>query len=207
MLQKGEVAEVVFEMEAATAWQFTLAFDAQMIEFQEVVDNEAGLPNPAVNEARGGEGLVSMLYFGQQPVTRFALKIKALTDLRLEDALQISSEMTPAAAWNEAEEQLEVVLDFGKTAGIIVAAPELLGCQPNPFAEQTVISFSLPTASEARFSFFDATGKKRYETAGQFGKGKNSLTIQSKDLGTVGLVFLKMEAAGVVRQEKLVVMR
>lgn len=205
-LRSGEVAEVVFDMEAAAAWQFTLNFDPQMLEFQGLVASEGGEGLPVVNEARSSEGLLPMLYFGGQPLTRFTLKMKALTDLSLASALQIGSAITPAAAWNEAEEQLEPVLVFTEKTEA-AKAPALQGCQPNPFAEQANITFSLPEAGEARFAFFDAAGKKLYETGGWYRQGHNSLTISSLELGASGLVFLKMTAGGVTKTEKLVVVR
>ncbi|MBK9016670.1 MAG: T9SS type A sorting domain-containing protein [Saprospiraceae bacterium] len=202
--KKGEVAEVKFDLEAMAAWQFTLAFNPQLIEFQGFVKNESDTPTPIFNASRSNEGLVSMLYFGKQPITHFALKMKALADVSLADVIQISSEMTPAAAWNHEDEQLKPVLEF--TGFADAGATLQLICQPNPFREQAVVSFSLHEAGEARFSFFDATGKVLFTTYGQFEKGRNELPLRSEDLATAGLVFIKMEAAGRVLTKKLVVL-
>ena len=208
VLRKGEVAEVSFDMEVAKAWQFTLAFDPQVVEFQGFVKKDDGMGDPAYNGSRSGEGLVSMLWFGKQPVTHFTLKIKALADMSLAEALQISSAITPAAAWNQADEQLEVALEFTENNGNSAALGEatLLGCQPNPFREEAVVSFTLPKAGEARFSFFDASGKKLFSKAGQFEEGRNELVVNRADLAATGLIFIRMEAAGSTSMQKLVVL-
>ncbi|MCF8245651.1 MAG: HYR domain-containing protein [Saprospiraceae bacterium] len=204
-LRKGQFFEVYFELEAATAWQFTLVLNPQMIEFQDFVKNAGEAPNPIFNASRRREGLVSMLYFGKQPLTHFTLKIKALADVNLADVLQINSEITPAAAWNAAEEQLSPMLEFEEAAGIDDSAASL-ECHPNPFGEQAVVMFSLPEPCEVRFSVLDAAGKLLFSSNGLYEKGQNKLVLRSNDLATTGLVFIKMETTGRVLTKKLVVL-
>ncbi|GEM_PF-579658 len=208
VIKKGEVAEVVFEMNAVAAWQFTLAFDPQLVEFHGFVKNEGEAINPVFNASRSNEGLVSMLYFGKQPLTHFTLKIKALADMSLAEALQINSEITPAAAWNLEDEQLELALEFTNSPASAAsqAGAVLLRCQPNPMVERTVISFSLPEAGAARFSVFDAAGKMLYATSGKYEAGRNGLVLERKALTATGFVFVRMEAAGRILMEKLVVL-
>jgi hypothetical protein len=205
VLRQGEVAEVSIDLDEAAAWQFTLEFDPQLIDFQEIVKNVNGAPNPVFNQSTRGEGLISMLYFGKQPLTKFAIKIKALTDLNLADVLRISSEITPAAAWNDADEQLSPKLEFTSENGN-PANRVALNCHPNPFAQQTTLSFSLPKAGEVRFTFFDAAGKTLHTKAGQFKEGNNKLELRSEELGAAGLVFVKMESKGSSILTKLVKM-
>ncbi len=204
-LRKGEVTELVFELEKAVAWQLTLNFDPQFIEFQEIAKNVEGEANPIFNASQSGEGLLSMLYFGKQPLTHFTLKIKALADVNLADVLQISSEITSAAAWNNHDEQLTPKLEFTEPDAN-AGTQAILDCQPNPFGEQTVVVFNLPASGEVNFTVLDAAGKRLFSTKGSFEKGRNELVLRSEDLKTTGLVFLKMEAAGQVLTKKMVVL-
>ena len=146
-----------------------------------------------------------MLSFGQQPATHFTLKLKALADVKLADALKITSDITPAAAWNEAEGQLEPVLNFEENiaqakAGLVVQ------CQPNPFSDQTVISFTLAEDGQVAFSFFDAAGKQVHGLSGQYRKGENSISLRASELGTTGLVFLKIKTGSTTLTQRLVVL-
>ncbi len=130
------------------------------------------------------------------------MKIKALADLDLAQALQISSELTPAAAWNKAYEQLEPRLEFsGQTADVVT-----LDCSPNPFAEQTKITFQLPEAEDVQFSFYDATGRLVHSITKQFGAGKHDFMVKKEELGTTGLVFLEMKTAAGKITKRLVVL-
>ncbi|MBK8565597.1 MAG: HYR domain-containing protein [Saprospiraceae bacterium] len=201
LLRKGESYQVEFEMEAAKAWQLTLAINSQLVELQGIAKAE----NLKHNTSRSKEGLVSMLSFGKNPATKFVLNLRALADTHLSEVIEISDEMTAAAAWNEAEEQLQVELAFRQVD--VSSTNELsLSCQPNPFAGEAMVRFNMPKSGEAKFSFFDATGKMLHRTSGLFEKGQHSISIHSSELDVSGLVFLKMETGGTVRQLKLVVM-
>jgi hypothetical protein len=204
-LRKGETMEVGFEMAAASAWQFTLAFDTKLVGFQGIAEEGDGTFQPHFNTSRSEEGLISMLSFGQQPATHFTLKLKALADVKLTDALKITSDITPAAAWNEAEEQLEPVLNFEENiaqaeSGLVVQ------CQPNPFSDQAVISFTLAEDGQVAFSFFDAAGKQVHGLNGQYRKGENSISLRASELGTTGLVFLKIKTGNTTLTQRLVVL-
>ncbi|MBI1224233.1 MAG: T9SS type A sorting domain-containing protein [Bacteroidetes bacterium] len=205
-LRKGEEVEVDFALESALAWQFTLKIAPELLEFQEVVKKEGDSPNPIFNISRSGEGLVSMLYFGRQPITHFSLKMKALDDLTLADALELSSEITPAAAWNDDGEQLSPGLAF---EGETLENENMihLNCHPNPTTTQTTLSFSLPEAGAVNFSLFDATGRQLFTKMGLFEKGYNELILQRKDIATTGIVIIKMEASGNIATTKLVLMK
>jgi hypothetical protein len=201
LLRKGESYQVEFEMEAAKAWQLTLAINPQLVELQGIAEAE----NLKHYASRSNEGLVSMLSYGKNPATKFVLNLRALADSHLSEVIEISDEITATAAWNEAEEQLQVELAFRQVDAS--STNELsLSCQPNPFAGEAMVRFNMPKSGEAKFSFFDATGKMLHRTSGLFEKGQHSISIHSSELGVSGLVFLKMETGGTVRQLKLVVM-
>lgn len=205
LLHKGEIAEIALELEKASAWQFTLAFDTEKIEFQGMVEEGEEIAKTRFNTSRSKEGLVSMLSFGKEPVTHFTLKIKALTDVKLEDALQISSGITPAAAWNLAAEQLVPVLKFeGGTEQESVGLA--LHCQPNPFSEQATISFTLAQDAQVAFTFYDSAGKQVHGLTGQFMKGENTITVKGSELGVTGLVFLKIKTGSTTLTKRLVVL-
>jgi hypothetical protein len=177
-----------------------------MVEFVGMGEVPAGTPAPRHNASKSSEGLVPMLYYGAAPLASFSLKIKALRTVRLSDVLQVGSALTPAAAWNEAEEQLEVALEFEAAQSAQAPTTDLLGCQPNPFERQATIRFNLPTAGEARFVFHDASGKKLLVKTGHYEAGEHRFVVRSEELGATGLVFLTMEAGGVSQQLKLAVM-
>ncbi|MBI5916686.1 MAG: hypothetical protein HY842_15015 [Bacteroidetes bacterium] len=192
VLRKGDEVEVVFETDEAAAWQFTLELDPQAIEFQDFVKKSDDTENPVFNISRSEEGIITALWYGKVPVTHFTLKFKVLENTNLAEVLKITSEITPALAWNHNDERLEVHLEF---TGDEVAEVVLHGCQPNPFTEKTAIAFSLPEAGDVQFSFFDASGNMLLNRGGYFEKGRNELTVNREGLSGTGLIFYKMETA------------
>jgi hypothetical protein len=49
--------------------------------------------------------------------------------------------------------------------------------QPNPFVQSTLIEFFLPTAQEAKLSFFDITGRLVKEIQGNYQAGNNAIRL------------------------------
>ena len=187
----GEVVSVTFEGGAAAAWQFTLEFDPQTLDFQDIIKNNDGVNDPVFGLSRIGEGVLTALCFGKVPASRFTLQFKVLKNTKLSEALHLGSRYTPALAWNRYEERLAVELAF--TAENTSAV--LLANRPNPFAEQTAVRFELPAAGPVKFSFFDISGRTLHEMEGYFEKGYNELNVSQKELAASGVIIYKMESA------------
>jgi len=64
---------------------------------------------------------------------------------------------------------------------------------PNPFSNQTRISFDLPETSEAKLSLYDVTGQMLYSQKANYNAGKNEVIITKSDLRASGLILYKLE--------------
>ena len=203
-LVPGEEVEVVFEMDNAAAWQLTLEFDRQMLEFQEVkkVDGET---TPIFGLTHLDEGVLTALHFGDEPLTHFTLKFKVLKNVNLSEALHVSSRYTPAFAWSHDEERMDVRLEFIPGEGSPQTA-RFYQNHPNPFALQTTISFELPEAGMVKFTFFDASGKVMKSVVADFEMGYNQLIVRREYLTASGVVYYRAESAQVVGTGKMVVL-
>jgi hypothetical protein len=65
----------------------------------------------------------------------------------------------------------------------------LLQNRPNPFKDETVISFSLPTNTEATLTIFDMNGRVLKVVNGTYAKGLNEVSINRSDLGGSGVKY------------------
>ncbi len=69
----------------------------------------------------------------------------------------------------------------------------LLQNKPNPFADETQISFFLPEAMPATISVWDKTGILLFKKDDLFPAGENILLLQAKDLGAGSLLIYRLE--------------
>jgi hypothetical protein len=75
---------------------------------------------------------------------------------------------------------------------------------PNPFRQETKLSFSLPVSSVVKFSVFGMDGKLITERDGQeFTAGSHTITTSFAELSP-GMYYLRMSTPGFVRTAKLI---
>jgi hypothetical protein len=69
---------------------------------------------------------------------------------------------------------------------------QLFQNQPNPFNDQTTISFYLPEATKAILSIYDVSGKLLKEIKGDYSQGMNVEEINRSDLQGSGMLYYKL---------------
>jgi hypothetical protein len=111
--------------------------------------------------------------------------------------MSVSSRITKAEAYNQADERLNVAFRFnqGGTSTVTGVGFELYQNQPNPFVDKTSIGFHLPEAARATLTIFDETGRMVFTQKGDFAKGYNSIAIERALINTTGVLFYKLETA------------
>ena len=178
-----------------SGFQFTLDFDADKLEFAEVV--------PAIAEAGNfglallDEGAITASWNeGAQDTpgegTVFRLVFMAKRDGRLSDMLRLSSRFTPAAAYstNGAERNLDLRFTG---AGTDAEGFVLYQNRPNPFGQETVISFYLPKPSQATLSILDLPGRTVLEVRRDFAEGYHEIRLNRSDLPTSGIFYYRLD--------------
>ena len=75
---------------------------------------------------------------------------------------------------------------------------------PNPFSKETYIKFELLKASEITLTIYDPKGKvlKTYE--GDFGKGKNQIRVNGKDLLVHGILYYQVTTPDQILSKKMI---
>ena len=83
-------------------------------------------------------------------------------------------------------------------------APQLEPAHPNPFASETRLAFTLPTAGPAELRLLDLAGREVAVLAsGSHRAGRHELTLRAADLPTGVYVVTLRTASGVARQKVL----
>jgi hypothetical protein len=109
-----------------------------------------------------------------------------------------------AEAYNNAGEAMNVALNFNSGA-IAEAAFELKQNMPNPFKGETMIGFNLAEASKATLTINDVTGRVLKVVRGEYAKGANQISINSKDLPASGVLYYTLTAGEYTATKKMII--
>ena len=199
-LQAGELVEISFEMEEVNAYQFTLVFDPSKMVFIEKTNG-----NVAIGTAYEERGQLTAIWYGKGEKD-FTLQFEIIENTLLSDVLKITSEKTPAIAWDKTETALDLDLEFNSQQSTTSNQQlTLFQNQPNPFSIETTIPFYLPASSEVQFDFFDAKGKLLFSKKGFYEMGRQEMVLRKEELGVCGLVFYEMRTEEGAKVGKLLV--
>ncbi|MEM9549186.1 MAG: T9SS type A sorting domain-containing protein [Bacteroidota bacterium] len=76
--------------------------------------------------------------------------------------------------------------------------------EPNPFSDQTIITFDLPESRTVQLSIVDITGKQVYRKSQFLQKGKNTLAVNANDLGESGVYYYTITSDDYTQTKKMV---
>lgn len=84
---------------------------------------------------------------------------------------------------------------------------ELMQNVPNPFDNNTTISFMLPQASAASLKVYDYTGRLLLERQDEFQKGYNQITLDINDIEATGILYYQLDTKTHSASRKMIVIR
>lgn len=220
-LQPGETVTLDFsaeDMEQIWGYQFTLGFDAQVLEFTALEQGDL----PSMSESNFGlhavaDGLITTSWNEMDAAafdgeTRlFSVTFEARMEADLHDVVFLSSRMTKSEAYERAGNLLDVELQFNQLTQIEEVETEngieLFQNRPNPFRQQTTIPFSLPEEGPAVITVTDLSGKQIYRREAVFAKGYNEVVITGEELPSSGVLYYQLEAGSFYMSRKMVLVK
>ena len=82
----------------------------------------------------------------------------------------------------------------------------LLQNRPNPFKDETLISFNLPESTFATLTIFDVNGRTLKVLDGNYEAGYNEVAVSASDLGATGVMYYRlMTDHGTITKTMLVI--
>ncbi len=202
-LKAGEEYTIEFNaQDAILGYQFTLGFDQTALEFVDVAS--ANADNFGLSLLN--EGVITASWNNSEAIkSTFSLTFKATADVTLSDALTINSRYTVAEAYDANADLLDVSLEFNTENGVVTTNNfELYQNTPNPFKEETKVSFNLPEASAATLTIFDVSGKVLKQYAGDFAKGYNEIIINKDQLEGAGILYYQLDTNTETSTKKMI---
>ncbi len=217
-LQTDESLSVEFsadQIDDLAAFQFGLSFDPAHLQL-ESIEPLSGLPlamdNFGTYNASAGEIRAAWSHVAGLPVNEaapvFRLHFKALQGwAKLSEVLQLSDAVLPGLAYNTALTETAVELQFDESTGTNgLADASGLGVQvrPNPFRDETTVSFTLPESCEAQLRVLDVNGRELLRINNTYPAGANSEILQLEGITVSGVLTCELMTPFGVATRKMV---
>ncbi len=214
-LVAGETYTVDFtaaDFADVVGYQFSLAFDNNVVEFVDVETSLEGLSENNFGMSFVNEGVITTSWNSIEAVSLdadakvFSMTFVAKSNAQLSEVLAVNSRYTKAEAYDNDVNLMNIGLSFnGATA--VAGEFELYQNQPNPFKAETVIGFNLPEAGFASLTVFDVSGKLLHRVEGDFAKGYNQVNLNRSDLAATGVVYYQLDTENESATKKMIIIK
>jgi hypothetical protein len=208
-MKRGNEYTISFrgDMSTVEGYQFTMELDPTKVVLLDILDGMAKAENFGVFQE---EGIITSSFNRNQATqvtgddVLFSITLRATADAELSEVIGISSRYTAAEAYSISYDDLAVGLAIGtETIGDEYA---LYQNRPNPFSAETVISFKLPEAMEAKVEFKDVQGRTVRLLEGDFHKGYNEIRLKANELPASGVFYYTLHAGDFVASKKMILL-
>jgi hypothetical protein len=191
-------------IKSLTALQFALAIDKKAVENFSIENGDLAQFGEGNYNVFSEKGIVTTAWASAKATTDntiFTLIVKAKKQVNIRDLASLNSAILDNLAYNTEGGEKQLQLHF---AGETTAKPqsrlpldvpfELYQNRPNPFRDETVISFILPETNMAELTIFDINGKKIYSLNKGFSKGYNEVIFNKTILQSTGVYFYRLQS-------------
>ncbi|MEM8906445.1 MAG: proprotein convertase P-domain-containing protein [Bacteroidota bacterium] len=196
-------------------YQWVLNFDATTLAYRDM--NHAHLSN--LSDANVGlnfvdEGKIILTWYDAFAVSAaddevlFTLTFEAKQDAPHLSRLlsRTTLDQLPAVAYTETETPFDIDLVFTEFSGVISDPVfALFQNQPNPFKGETLISFTLPEATEGSLTIMDLAGRVVRTYKGQYDQGYNEVVIDRSDLSASGVLYYQLSTPEHTATRKMII--
>jgi len=210
-VQAGELVTVTFSTEAANVlagFQYTLDFDARALSLIDL--SSTVLPNfgeENMNLRHKAQGQIAMSWFDTQkaaPAELFTLQFRAEKNGQLSELLSLSEAITKIEAYTQAEEIVDLALQFIPIPAIESNA--VINVFPNPIATaHLTVIVDLPKQQAIQIDLFGIDGKPIQQIRTQVEAGKQTINLPISTSLEAGMYLLKITGSnGLMLIEKLI---
>ena len=212
--EAGEEITVEFSAEQIAqiqGFQFTLDFDRHLLQLLDTENGElpqwsdgnlgtADLTNGLISTSWDNKG--ENVQDGRRKL--FKLRFKALRDAELATALTLKEAPTPAEAYNQAGELMQVLLKVNESIKQPGEGVHLYQNYPNPFSSETAIGFTVPKRMNAQIRIVDAAGRLVFQQAGNYEKGYNEVKVPDQSLPAQGLYYYQLSTDSFTATKRMI---
>ncbi|MEZ4906792.1 MAG: T9SS type A sorting domain-containing protein [Saprospiraceae bacterium] len=204
-----EIPVYINDIEGFEGIQFTIKFNNQNLVFKGYSESRIDPVENNFGFTKLDDGYITFSWNSMKTISLnnetplFYLKFKTLTNSYLGDNITINSDITPALAVINNDES-PVGFRVSETENI-VDKMVVYQNNPNPFTDETTISFTIPTEENVNIKITDITGKVLFEKTNKYQSGFNQFRISSSELSAKGVLFYTLKANDELITKKMVV--
>jgi hypothetical protein len=209
---KGQLLEIPVlagSAENIHGFQFTLDYDEEMLDFEEIRAGALAISRQNYNDWRDK---LTLSWNAQEArelekeEVLFYLVFRVASPGVLEDAVAVNSMITRAEAYNAGLEALELKLDFRKEEREI-SSYRLYQNTPNPFSERSSIRFEIPQAAKVSIRLFDRMGQHLKTFEDYYEEGEHELLLDSHDLPNSGMIIYQMHTGDFTATRRMILVK
>ena len=148
-----------------------------------------------VNTSKAEQGLITFswndgngIQINKEDVL-FNINLKSVVKGSLDRSVGITSRITKSEIYDENLGISNLKLRFaGHNYEKLIVSQNT----PNPFSDETEITFDLPEDDNVNFRVINSTGKTIISTHGHYSKGQNTISISKSDLKEQGVYYYEL---------------
>ena len=211
LLQPGETVDIPVSPVEASAWlgmQLGLRFDPAVIALESVIPGRwKGMDETSFAMLQPGQ--LNMVWFNPEPLTvlpgdeLFTLRLKALTPVKLSEAIYIAREKFSSEAYTAEEATQKLQLTFAERSDTPVEAG-IFKPQPNPTSEGATIPMRLDRPETVTLEISDVSGKRLWVNQLTLDPGAHLLDVPAAALPRAGVYIWSLKAGALTSSGKLV---
>ncbi len=208
-LELGENIVVPFysSSQSLTGYQFALEYNSDLVEIVEVrsSNNTFGQSNYTLdgNVIKLSWNNITPAKVGQE---MFEVVCNVKQDIEANELFALSNETLTAEVYSE---KGDIAIPVISTMNIEEGFDRLVVYQntPNPFSIETQVDFNMPNDGLVNISLVDIDGRVIRAERKEYGKGRNTISFYSSDIGGSGIYYLTLEYNEVKETIKMVIVK
>ena len=191
-------------------FQFELSFDHEVLKFKGFEKGKLNYfdeNNFGLNDLQNGIIASNWInlngeQFEDSNEVLFYLKFESLTSGNLKDLIKITENRLKAEAYKINDDVLDLTFNFSEPT--IASTTKLFQNQPNPFDENTFISFYIETDQSVKLKIFNVQGNLVRAYKNSFEAGYNQFMIKAQDVSMEGLYYYHLETEDETFTKKMI---
>lgn len=217
-LVSGSTISLPFSLEKDAEWiagQWVFDFNPAVLQFVDVnITPNSGLKEADFGTEFTSRGKLSVVNY--EAVTRlskandvlFELVFDVTSDELLSEVLTIDESALRSEIYADNGESTNIGIGFnGSIENPTIGDNTLMQNRPNPFVDQTVVSFILADGGHATLTFTDVSGRIIKVLDQDFAKGYNEIQLSKNDLPEDGIYFYRIESDNFSAIKKMTLLR
>lgn len=202
-VQPGETVTLHFETpEDVSGLQMTLA--AKGLRLDKIIPaNNCSKDNFGLFSSVGDENVLpAFTSVFENGAAGFDAVFTAIQDGELRNMLEINSDITKAMAFDAAGRRYDIALRFEET-NETSDQPVFLQNNPNPWSNETRLTFYLPEAGAATITVTGQNGQAVLQQSGRFSEGYHQVRFEESQFPASGIYYVRLQSGSFSEVRKM----